>query len=104
MVREKESKRSLADALREQLTRYNEQNPIVETKYVVVEITPSRFIHSEYDDGDWTTQGIDIVSPMFDSPETAEEWMGRHMPDDGKTLKVNKYVKRKHTYYDWKLA
>lgn len=104
MVRKKEARKRLSEVLREQSRRYDEQNPIVETRYVVTEVTPPQFIHSEYDEGDWMPKRVTVVPLIFETREDAEQWLGQYVPDDGKTLEVRKYIKRKHVYYDWELA
>jgi len=87
------------DALREQSEDFNKRNPIVDQRWYVVEITPA------YNTGGYYDQDIpekrEIVSSYFDNPKDADEWLTRHEPDDGKTLKIIRDNKRRFTHERW---
>lgn len=81
------------------------RNPIIETRYFVVEITPSR--REDVGDGhggieyQWSTEKQDRVSPYFRTKKSAVKWMDEHVPDDGKSLRVMKQNKRRTITEKW---
>lgn len=80
-------------------------NPIIETRFYVVEVTPSH--RYSYDNGhggaeyDWTDEKQEKVSPYFRTKKGAVNWMNDHVPDEGKTLAVMKQNKRRTIEEKW---
>lgn len=85
--------------LQAEFDRLDKQSPIVETKWVVEEVTPA------YNTGGYYDQDIPAkhvtVSPVFDTEAEAVEWLWEHLPDDGKYLEVVKMIAREHKYITW---
>jgi hypothetical protein len=88
------------DIIREMLDDFEERNPIIDTRYYVSEITPAYRWSDEYDDY-WEHASSKVVSPFFTTEQEAEEWMGQHVPDEGKTLAVYKQYKRRTIIERW---
>jgi len=77
----------------------DEQFPIVETRYYVVEVTPA-YTEMGYD-GRNIPEEIRIVSPFFEEHQDALDWFCEHEPDEGKTLRIDKQHKRRITTEKW---
>lgn len=97
MVKNKESEKSnllywIEEQYQEKLAR-----EIVSVRWYVVEKTPSRHVHSEYDSGSWTSEKHVVVSPYFENEKSAKDWLNKHDPDDGNTLYIDSQNKRKWT-------
>ncbi len=93
------------DWLKDSLDRIDRENPIVATRYFVVEITPTeRYERGNGHGGyDWEFTGMteNTVSPYYDKKADATKWMNAHEPDDGKTLAVRKQNKRRTVTERW---
>lgn len=101
MVQEKDAaKKRVAqrEALAERRSRELEENTI-KFSWHVVEHTPG---YTE-----WGYYGDDVpaknvrVSPDFDNEADAQAWMGRHEPDNGKSLHIQRMRLLRRTYTDW---
>lgn len=62
--------------LEEQARRINEEQPIIDTKYYVVEIIPSKRYSDEYENG-WTKQDAIVVGGYFGLLKESEETIAR---------------------------
>lgn len=86
-------------------TDIDRRNPIIETRYYVVEVTPSKRYnqgngHGGYEAA-WTNETVDKVSPYFRTKRAAVKWMSEHEPDEGKTLAVMRQHLRRTITEKW---
>jgi hypothetical protein len=100
MVRAKGHAPSILDSIKEQAQRIEEENPIIQTRYFVEEVTPSYRWHDGYD-YEWIREQRCKVSPYFDSKREANKWLSDHLPDDGKRLEVMKQHLRRTVSERW---
>lgn len=82
-----------------ELSRINEQSPIVEVRWSVEEVTPEYTTNGYY--GQRVPETFVRVSEYFDTVADAESWMGQHVADEGKFLAIRKHVAREHRNIGW---
>jgi hypothetical protein len=93
------------DWLREDAERRKREQPVIKTRWFVVEHTPSRrFATGDGHGGtdyEWTHATYKVVSDYFDNVKDAMSWMDRHEADKGKTLEVKFQNLRRKTVDQW---
>lgn len=106
MVRRKgEKEESVIDRLEKQSKSIDERHPVVETRWYVCEVTPSK--RYSYDDGHggveyaWMDERVVRVSNYFDCDGLAYEYVDAHEPDPGNELRIYKQEKRRTTTEKW---
>lgn len=105
MVKTKAEAEDNVHWLTRELNDIERRNPVIETRFYVVEVTPSH----RYSVGDghggtdyeWSDEVNTKVSPYFKTKKSAVKWMGDHVPDEGKTLAVMKQNKRRTIEEKW---
>lgn len=105
MVKTKTESEDNVHWLKRQLSDIERRNPIIETRYYVVEVTPSQ----RYDAGDghggsmhmWSKEVLTKVSPYFRTKKAAVQWLEEHDPDDGKELQLMRQHKRRTITERW---
>lgn len=95
----KKNNLSVLEELAAQSARFDEDYPIVETKWAVEEVTPA-YNTGGYYDQDIPEEAV-TVSPKFDSREEAERWMDEHEADKGKYLALIRLTGREHRFVNW---
>jgi hypothetical protein len=86
---EKESAKSFWEDIKRTADEFDKQNPVVDTKYIVVE---GWYAGNEYDYNiDW----FKWKEYEFDSLDAREEWVGEHEPDRGHEFRLAKQDVRK---------
>lgn len=104
MVRRKDAPDD-KDWLKRYLERYNEDNPIVATRYYVVEVTPSEMYWRGDGHGGsercWTNQTEVRVSEYSQSKRDCEKFVDLHEPDEGKSLAIRTQHKRRSVTERW---
>lgn len=86
---------------------FERDHPVVDTRYYVVEITPSTREAIYNGDGhggttyEWTGVSEKRVSNYCANKKVAQEWMDKHEPDEGKTLTVREDKLRVFTEKRW---
>lgn len=104
MVKPKNEK-SMRDFLAEELERFEARNPVIATRWYVVEVTPS--VDYWHDDGHggaekgWLEPIIKRVSEFMDTQKEATDWLLDHEPDEGSTLEVRFQHKRRTITERW---
>lgn len=101
MVQEKDAAKKRQAEMKEFLRRERERldAEVVETRYYVYEYTPEVPYDGGWDRG--TPSKSVKVSGYFSDREDAVEWMSRHEPDKGNTLKIGKQNKRRKVTIGW---
>ena len=100
-----ETKKNWLESYEEELTERRKKNPIITTRWFVVEITPPvRYATGDGHGGtdwDWTYESREVVSPMFQHEYQVKAWVEQHEPDDGKKLEINRENLREFTERKW---
>lgn len=90
MAREKEAEKSSpGDWLRQHLKDLDESQPVIRSRYCVIEVTPSKRYSDEYQDG-WTQQKQKQVSDWKDTKEELQSFLDKFEPDEGNTFAIRK--------------
>lgn len=93
------------DWLKNYLDKYDQENPIIDTRYYVVEVTPSEMYYRGDGHGGsepcWTKQTEVRVSKYSQSKEACEKFIEEHEPDKGKELKIRTEHKRRTVTERW---
>jgi hypothetical protein len=81
------------------------RNPVIETRWYVVEVTPRhRYSYGNGHGGveyDWSDEVETKVSPYFRTKKSAAKWMDEHEADPGKSLAIMKQNKRRTITEKW---
>ena len=95
------------DWLEMRLEQLDKDHPIIDTRYYVVEITPSRQVRIPNGDGhggstyDWVGPEETRVSVYSSGKASCEAFIEAHEPDEGKTLDIRTEHKRRFTTERW---
>lgn len=96
---------SWLQALEDEHEARKRNNPVIRTRYYVVEITPAyRYATGDGHGGtdyEWKPKQEVIVSNEYNTKEEAKDWMDRHEPDEGKTLEIRYENLRRFTEDRW---
>lgn len=108
MVRPKDEKPFLSKGwLDDYLDKFEQDHPIIATRYYVVEVTPGRQVRIPNGDGhggstyDWVGPSETRVSEYSDEKEACEKFIEAHEPDEGKTLDIRTEHLRRFTSERW---
>lgn len=99
MVKPKREK-NILEILREQAKNFDEDFPVIATRWYVIEHSPQRRYHDGYD-YTWSRESNIRVSEYFETKEEAIEWMDQHEPDEGKELRIRSQNLRRYWYEKW---
>ena len=104
-VKKGTKEKSIVDVMREQVERINKENPIIQSRWYVVEVTPSK--RYSYDNGhggaeyDWTDEKVRRVSPYFECDGQCYEWAEMYDPDEGNTFEIYREDYRRTVTEKW---
>lgn len=87
-MEEKKPKPSMRDWLQAETERIDREQPILETRYYVVEVTPRRRESDEYDNY-WTKRVVNRVSGYADSEEGLDPFFEKFKPSEGNHFEVH---------------
>jgi hypothetical protein len=93
------NKVNIVESLNERGRRLDRDNPIIATRYYVVEVTPG-YTEWGYDGRDIPEKRV-IVSPYFSDKQDALDWFSEHEPEEGNRLEIVRQYKRRTVIERW---